>query len=919
MAKKPTYEELEQRVEELEKKVDAHKQSKQAGEALRKEKNFTESLIDTAQVIILVLDTEGRIVRFNPYMEDLSGYKLDEVRGRDWFSTFLLEQDYDQIRELFRAAVSDIQTRGNINPIVAKDGREIIVEWYDKTLKDADGNTIGLLAIGQDITERKQSEEALRESEEKYRQLADLLPQTVFETDERGDLTFANRIAFDLFGYTRGDFEKGLNALNMLVPDGRDRALENIARVLKGEWLGGTEYTALTKNGNLFPVMTHTSPIISEDKTVGLRGIITDLTKLKEAEGALRKSEDRYRLLVETMSDGLAIYDENNLNTFCNNRFCQMLGYSRDEITGRPAKDFIDEINRKILEEQIVKRKKGEREPYEIDWVRKDGGKISTIVSPSPIFDDAGRYKGSFAVITDISEIKRGQRELQESKDNLDKAQKMAHIGNWSRDLNLNRVQWSDETYRIFGLTPGDPAQPSFETFLSRVHPKDRENVTSVLKEAAEKKHAFDFEFRTIPIEGSDRIIRDRGEVEYDETGTPSRIFGTDQDITETRKLQAQLLETQKLEAIATLAGGIAHQFNNALTPIIGHIDLLKMKHGEDENTKKSLKDMKKSGHHMAHLTSQLLAYAEGGKYNPQVLSLSDFVEASLPLIQHTFDPAVRVETDLPLDVMNVKADGSQMQMVLSAIMSNSNEAMEGPGRIRISTRNMDVARDFIKDHPGLKPGPYVCLSIEDDGKGMDEETRRKIFDPFFTTHFMGRGLGMAAVYGIIRNHDGEITVESKLGKGTIVRIYLPAIETEEEPKKAVVSKPEIELPTGDATILVIEDEEDVMMLIRQVLERLGYRVLQAETGKKAIKLAKTFDGQIDLAILNIKLPDMTGDKVYPLIMEARPDLKVVVCSGYTIEGPPQDILDAGAEGFVQKPFHTATLAEKMKEVLEGN
>jgi len=518
-----------------------------------------------------------------------------------------------------------------------------------------------------------------------------------------------------------------------------------------------------------------------------------------------------------------------------------------------------------------------------------------------------------------IIERKQAQEAFQESKDNLDKAQKLAHIGNWSRDLNLNRAQWSDEIYRIFGLTPGDPAEVSFEFILSRIHPEDRERVTAVLKEAAEKKQAFDFEFRTVPIEGSERIIRNRGEVEYDETGAPVRLFGTDQDITETRRLQAQVQEAQKTEAIVTLAGGIAHNFNNALTPIIGNIDLLEMAHGQDEKTMKSLKDMKTSGLRMAKLTSQLLAYAEGGKYNPQVLSLCDFVGDTLPLIQHTLDPAVRVETDLPLDVNDVEADSTQMQMVLSAILGNSNEAMEGPGRIRISTRNMDIDQELMKDHPGLKPGPYVCLSIEDDGKGMDEETRRRIFDPFFTTHFIGRGLGMASVYGIIKNHDGAITVDTELGKGTVVRIYLPAISagSKEQGAKAV-KQPEVELPTGDATILVIEDEEDVMMLIRQVLERLGYRVLEAETGKKAVRLAKTFDGQIDLALLDIKLPDMTGDKVYPLIMEARPDLKVIVCSGYTIEGPPQDILDAGAEGFIQKPFSISEFAEKLKEVLEG-
>ena len=388
-------------------------------------------------------------------------------------------------------------------------------------------------------------------------------------------------------------------------------------------------------------------------------------------------------------------------------------------------------------------------------------------------------------------------------------------------------------------------------------------------------------------------------------------------DVTEIRKMEAQFQQATKMEAIATLAGGVAHEFNNALSSITGYTGLLEMDYPQDEKITEYTGAMKQSAHRMARLTDQLLAYARGGKYDPEIQSLNSSVKDTLALLQHTLDPAVRVETDLPLDVKDMEADSTQMQMVISAIMANSNEAMEGPGRIRISTRNMDLDQELIKDYPGLKPGPYVCLSIEDDGKGMDEETRRRIFDPFFTTHFMGRGLGMAAVYGIIRNHDGAITVDSELGKGTKVCIYLPAISAESREQGAkAVKQPEVELAMGEGTILVIEDEEDVMMLIRKVLDRLGYRVLQAETGKKAIRLAETFDGQIDLAILDIKLPDMTGDKVYPLIMEARPDLKVVVCSGYTIDGPPQDILDAGAEGFIQKPFSISTFAEKLKEVL---
>jgi len=368
------------------------------------------------------------------------------------------------------------------------------------------------------------------------------------------------------------------------------------------------------------------------------------------------------------------------------------------------------------------------------------------------------------------------------------------------------------------------------------------------------------------------------------------------------------------MEAVATLAGGVAHEFNNALMGILGNIELLKMGLPEDGATDEYFEAMKGSGHRMSRLTAQLLAYAQGGKYQPKDLKFDHFVTETLRILRHNLNPAIRVETHFPKDVSYIEADYAQMQMVLSAIMGNSNEAIEDHGLIRITTGNKDVDEDFTKQHPGLKPGPYVCLTIEDDGKGMDEGTKYRIFEPFFTTKFQGRGMGMAAAYGIVMNHDGWISVDSELGKGTAVRIYLPAIEIKvEKPKKA-----EVGIATGSGTVLIIEDEEVVIEVTQAMLEMLGYRVMVAKTGKDAIHITETFDGQIDLALLDIKLPDMEAGKVYPLIMKARPDLKVIVFSGYTVEGPAQKILDAGAQGFIQKPFSLATLSEKLKKVLEG-
>jgi CheY-like chemotaxis protein len=291
-------------------------------------------------------------------------------------------------------------------------------------------------------------------------------------------------------------------------------------------------------------------------------------------------------------------------------------------------------------------------------------------------------------------------------------------------------------------------------------------------------------------------------------------------------------------------------------------------------------------------------------------MSLSTFIEDTLPLIRHSINPEILMESNLPQLNYNIEADFTQMQMVLSAVVSNAAEAIEGKGCIRITS----AIEDIVDHHPHLEPGCYACLRVEDDGKGMDEGIKNRMFEPFFTTNFQGRGLGMAAVYGIIQNHGGWISVDSELGKGTLVQLYLPAVEAVEKGMK----EKESQLEEGSGTILIIEDEDMILEVCRTMLEKLNYRVLEARTGEEALNIVRTFDGDIDLSILDIGLPDMDGDKLYPLLKEARTDLKVIVCSGYAIDGPAQEILDAGAQGFIQKPYAFGMLSNKLKELLGG-
>ncbi len=519
-----------------------------------------------------------------------------------------------------------------------------------------------------------------------------------------------------------------------------------------------------------------------------------------------------------------------------------------------------------------------------------------------------------------LKEIANGADALRQSQERF--RQMAANINEvfWMSEPKSSKMLYVSPAYediwqRTVKILYEDPKK-----WVEYIHKDDLEIVMANWQEQV-KGHSTYEEFRIILPDGSIRWIANHAYPILNDKGQVTRVTGVARDITDRKqaveqklKIEVQFQEVRRMETIANLAGGIAHEFNNALVGVSGNIELLQMDLPDDEKIDRYIGRMKDSAHRMANLTDQLLAYSRGGKYQPKTISLNDFAEDTLSLIKHSIDPAIRVETDLPRDISHVEADLTQMQMVLSAILHNSAEAMKGEGRIRIITRDEKIEEEIAKTDPDLKPGHYVSLTIKDDGKGMDEETISRVFDPFFTTKFQGRGMGMAAVYGIIKNHGGWISIGSELGKGTVVRIYLPAVAVQAEPAKETKS----ELTTCTGTLLVIEDEDVVIDVIGPMLERLGYSILVAKTGTEAIEIARTFDGDIDLAILDIVLPDMGGKEVYPLIMEARPDMKVIVCSGYSLDGPGQEILDAGAQAFIQKPFSLKTLSEKLKEVLGG-
>jgi signal transduction histidine kinase len=385
-------------------------------------------------------------------------------------------------------------------------------------------------------------------------------------------------------------------------------------------------------------------------------------------------------------------------------------------------------------------------------------------------------------------------------------------------------------------------------------------------------------------------------------------------NITNQNQLQAQLQQAKKMDAISTLAGGIAHQFNNILSGITGNTELLQIEYAGDKKIKEFSERLFGLTRRMTSLTSQLLAYARGGKYQERQLSLSELVEETFPLIRHSMNRSVKVVMNLEKDIPIIKADATQLQMVFSAVMSNASEASEKSGSIRVAVQKKDVDDKYAIQHTGLKVGQYVLLTVEDDGKGLDRESKERIFEPFYSTKLQGRGLGMAASYGIIINHGGWIEIDSEPGKGTVVSIYLPVYANTEE--ALLRREKEIaDISKGKGTILIIDDEEVILDTGRLALEHLGYKVLTANTGMEAISIVENAGEDIDLAILDIGLPDIMGDKVCQRIQELRPNIKVVVSTGYMVEDITDD-MKIKAQGFIQKPFSMSKMAMKLKEVL---
>jgi PAS domain S-box-containing protein len=520
------------------------------------------------------------------------------------------------------------------------------------------------------------------------------------------------------------------------------------------------------------------------------------------------------------------------------------------------------------------------------------------------------------------TERRQAEERLRKSQAQLAQAQQIARMGSWEWDLIENKVTWSDETQRLYGRQPEDLGSP-MESCLDRVHPDDMARVNKTMAEALRTRQSFVCDHRVILPDGTERIMQGRGEILLDSRGEPIRMFGIVQDITESKRAadalqhsEEQLRQSQKMEAVGRLAGGVAHDFNNLLTVIGGYCSLSLQQIEGNPLLQKNVGEILKASDRAAALTSQLLAFSRKQVLQPRVLQLNEVVRSMEKMLRRLIGEDVELSTSFDPALGHVLADPGQIEQVLMNLAVNARDAMPRGGKLTISTSNISIDQKSNFRNRTLEVGEYVLIALSDNGVGMTDAIKTHLFEPFFTTKGLGKGtgLGLATCYGIICQSDGDIRVYSEPNSGTTFKIYLPRTDALPEP---IIPNESKLLPDGTESVLVVEDDSGVRGLAVMILRERGYQVLESSNAFEALEIIRK-NTELDLVITDVIMPQMSGKELYDQIKSQLPQTRVLLMSGYTDDAlAHHGVLDESLS-FLEKPFSPLRLARKVREVLDA-
>jgi two-component system, cell cycle sensor histidine kinase and response regulator CckA len=784
---------------------------------------------------------------------------------------------------------------------------------------DAEGRPLRIFGSHADITERKRAELALRESEQAYRSLVETSRDLTWSLDAECRLTFVNAAARAIYGYEPAemlgrpftDFESAEQARKDLVV---------LARIQAGAQSLNYETIHLRKDGT--PVWLNFNAVVLRDgqgAVLGSMGTAQDITEKKLAEEALRERERELRLITNNLSGPVSRVNRELRYLFVNDQYERVFGKARAEVVGHTMPEVIGAELFRHVEPYVRRVLTGERVTFETQ-VHVPTGTEDARVTFVPDLDPNREVIGFFVLAFDITARRQAEAALRESdrrlKTLISNLPGCVYRMTGNPDLPPDFI--SEGVVRLTGFTQHEYLLDRTVTWNAGIHPDDREAVSAIVQSSLAAREPYESEYRIRTKSGETKWVWERGGGHFSASGDLTALEGFITDITARKQLEEQLRQVQKLEAVGQLAGGVAHDFNNVLSVIQGHLSMLELDCDLTVAARDSIGEIRQAADRAANLTRQLLTFSRRQTRRPCRLDLNDVVKNMARMLQRILGEDIAMVLDLLPGALVVSADAGMMEQVLLNLAVNSRDAMPRGGQLRVETSMVDLDSAAIARMPQARAGAFVCLTTSDTGTGIPAQVLPRIFEPFFSTKELGRGtgLGLATVYGIVQQHEGWILVDSELGVGTTFRVYLPRQSGRilEAPRRWTP----IASPGGHETILFVEDEPALRALIGNLLSRRGYRVLVAASGPEALEQWRAHASEVNLLLTDLVMPDgMSGFDLGARLAGEVPWLRVIYTSGYSPEIAGRGQALVAGVNFLAKPFDPDLLLCTVRAALD--
>ncbi len=913
MPENQTCEKLRKRIQELEK---ALSEQKRINEKLHEDLSRFQLLYERVSLGYQSLDEQGHFLEVNQAWLDLLGYTREEVIGRS-FSEFLHSDWKKHFEENFPRFKAIGEITGVEFEMIKKDGKSILVTFNGKIGRKIDGSFQQTHCILHEITEQKRAEDALRASEEHYRTILESSP-ILFVIHRKGVIDYINRAGCAILGGKDPSEMKGRNIFDLVHPEYKNKVARRFANLKAGHINAPEDIGIVRDDGEILFLQNTSLPVQFRNETAVLL-MSVDITERKRVEKALRESERKWRnILVSTPQIGIS-FDPQARIVFANEHLLKLTGWKRREIIGRDwfemfIPEYIREEVRKVFQTTISQKDALDFSNYENEILTRSGDLLNIAWSNVVNKDSEGNVSEITCLGVDLTERRKAENEIRKQKRLFETMFNTIPDGvvitNTRREIQL--ANKGVET--TFGYRPEDLLGKSTEMLYAN-QSKYREAGSAVFDKNAKKPGDL-YITRYRKKSGQEFTGETFGAKLLDENNQWIGNLGIMRDITEREQAEMRVQQAQKMESIGNLAGGIAHDFNNILFPIIGIAELLLEDLPKDSQEYENAQEILRAGKRGSDLVNQILAFSRQSAHQLIPVRAQQILREVLKLMRATIPSYIEIHEDIQSDCGLMMANPTQIHQVAMNIITNAFHAMESDGgKITVKLKEVTLESGEL---PGsfLESGRYAVLSISDSGHGMSADLLTKIFEPYFTTKEQGKGtgLGLAVAYGIVKEHKGEIKVYSELGKGTTFNIYLPVMSR----PSGMESHDATEVNhSGHERILVVDDEAAIAKLEKQMLERLGYKVTSRVNSLEAVEVFKARPDDFDVVVTDMTMPHLTGDQLVRELRMIRPDIPVIICTGFSERINAGKAEKIGIQGFLMKPILKAELSRIVRKVLD--